>query len=111
MPQYSEERKEEIFRYWVNNPLLTYEQIAKDCKVASKTFYLWRRDEQFMERYHQLCEERFKTLEAQAIEKLSDQVREGNWNAVRYVLDNRGFGAAQKIDVNTPTVITVSIEE
>lgn len=110
MSKYNDERKIQIMRYWVDNPSLTYEQIAKDMKVSSKTFYLWRRDKWFMEKYHELCKERFKTLQALAVEKLGEQVKGGSFNAVKYVLDSQGYNATQKIETNTPTIITVSIE-
>ena len=104
------ERKKDILKYWVFNPQLSYEQICKDMKISSKTFYLWRQDEKFMEQYLKLCQKRFSCLQALAVQKLGEQVQEGNFSAVKYVLDNQGYNATQKIETNTPTVITVTIE-
>ena len=106
----NKERKQDILKYWVFNPHLSYEQICKDMKISSKTFYLWRQDEQFMEQYHKMCQGRFKSLQALAVQKLGEQVQEGSFSAVKYVLDNQGYNATQKIEASTPTVITVSIE-
>ncbi len=106
----NKERRSDIIKYWVFNPDLSYEQICKDMKISSKTFYLWRQDPQFMEQYHKTCQGRFKALQALAVQKLGEQVRDGSFSAVKYVLDNQGYNATQKIETNSPTVITVSIE-
>ena len=106
----NKERKRQILKYWVFNPHLTYEQICKDMKISGKTFYTWRQQPQFMDQYHKLCQGRFKTLQAIAVQKLGEQVIEGNFSAVKYVLDNQGYNATQKIETNSPTVINVTIE-
>ena len=104
MPTVNVERQNALLEYWVNNPNKTYIEICKDCKVAKETFARWRKSEEFMERYKALCQQRFKELEAQAVEKLANAVDKGEWNAVKYVLDGQGYSATQKLDVSTNTI-------
>ncbi len=111
MPTVNKERQENILQYWVNHPELSYDQITKDCKVAKKTFDNYRKDEDFMKRYRELCQQRFKELEAKAVEKLQRAVERGDWNAVKYVLDGQGYSATQKIDVATNTITVNIVEE
>ena len=110
MAALNEARKEEVLQYWVNNPTLPYEQIYKNCNIGKKTFWMLRKDQAFMDRYHQLCQQRFAGLEAKAVAKLEEQVDEGNFSAVKYVLDGQGYAAAQKIDLET-NVIKVSLTD
>ena len=104
MPTLNEERKKNVLEYWVNNPNQTYEQICKATGIARKTFLDLRRNEDFMKQYKELCQQRFKELEAKAIEKLVGQLDDNQWNAIKYVLDNQGYSAAQKVDLNTNTI-------
>lgn len=111
MPVVNEARKENLLQYWVNNPELSFDQITKDCHIAKKTFDSYRKNEDFMKRYRELCQQRFKELEAKAIEKLQKAVERGDWNAVKYVLDGQGYQAAQKIDMNTNTINVNILED
>lgn len=106
-----EDRKRRTLEIWVDNPTLKLEDIAKMARISDKTFYRYRQDKEFMEEYHRMCQDRFKNLEAKAISKLEEQLDNGNFSAVKYVLDGQGYLPNQKIDINTPTVIQVSIDE
>ena len=100
----SEAKREAVLQYWVNNPTATYTQIQKECKVSETAFYRWRKEKEFMDRYHQLCQERFAGLEAKAVAKLEEQVDDGNFSAIKYVLDGQGYAASQKLDINSNTI-------
>lgn len=110
MARLTKEKKRQVLEYWVNNPTLTYADICRDMEIGDKTFYSWRHQDQFMEEYHKLCSKRFKSLQAIAVQKLGEKVFTGEFQAVKYVLDNQGYNATQKVEANVPTVISVSIE-
>lgn len=42
---------------------------------------------------------------------MEDLARDGNFNASKYILDNLGYGATQKIDLDHNLTIEVGIEE
>ena len=110
MPTVNRQRQENVLQFWVNHPEMTYADICSECNIARKTFDNWRKDENFMQQYRTLCQQRFKELEAKAVEKLQKAVEKGDWNAVKYVLDGQGYSATQKLDVSTNT-INVTITE
>ncbi len=110
MPTVNRQRQENVLQFWVNHPEMTYADICLECNIARKTFDTWRKDENFMQQYRTLCQQRFKELEAKAVEKLQKAVEKGDWNAVKYVLDGQGYSAAQKLDISTNT-INVTITE
>lgn len=107
---YTEEDKKRVIQFMVDNPTLTNQQVFERCGVCKSTFYHWKREPWFQEMYHQLCQARFKELESLAVKRLGEQVDTGVFSAIKYVLDGRGYNATQKVDVNVPTVINVSIE-
>lgn len=105
-------RKQKCLEAWINNPNASFEEIADIAGVSYKTFYRYRKEEEFMNTFREMCKKRFESLEAKAIEKLSDLIDDGNFNAVKYALDGLGYSATQKIDANVDgkTDITITIE-
>lgn len=106
-----EERKQKALEAWVNNPTKGYEEIAKIAGIGDKTFWRYRQDEEFMNRYREMCQERFKSLEAKAVSLLDEQLDYKNWNAIKYVLDGLGYKPTDKVEQVSETTIKVSIED
>ena len=102
-------RKQKVLETWVNNPTLSYEQVAETAGVSISTFYRYRHDPEFMEQYHELCKRRFNSLEAKAIEALETQLDIGTWQAVKYVLDGLGYKPADKVEADLTTDVVVNI--
>ena len=50
-----EERRRKALETWVNNPLMSYEQIAEAAGISFTTFYRYRQDEDFMADYKKEC--------------------------------------------------------
>lgn len=67
----------------------------------------------FKERYHEALRYAFNKLEGLAIRTLGDLLVDGNFQATKYVLDNRGYKAEEKskISVSGDMDITINIEE
>lgn len=106
-----EERKQKALEAWVNNPTKTFEEIAEIAGVSDKTFWRYRQDEAFMERYREMCQARFKSMEAKAIDLLNEQLDYKNWNAIKYVLDGLGYKPTDKVEQVSETTIKVSLED
>lgn len=94
------ERMDRVLEVWVANPLMPLEQVARTAGVGDRTFYRYRQDPAFMDRYHEACKEKFKSMEGLAMQKLRDAVEDGNWNAVKYILDGMGYKPTEKVDAN-----------
>lgn len=108
-----EERQNRCLEVWVNNPTMSYEEIAKQAGVDKRTFYRYRQNPDFMRKYQAMCRERFNGFESLAIEKLKEALEKGDFKAVKYTLDGLGYAATQKIDANIDggMDITVSIDD
>ena len=104
-----EERKQRTLEAWVNNPTLTFEEIAKLAGVSDKTFWRYRQDENYMKQYQKMCQARFRRLEAKAIQKLEEQLDEGNFQAVKYTLDSLGYKPTDKVEANVDAPITITV--
>ena len=105
------ERQRRVIDAWCANPLLPYPQIAKLAGVSDVTFWRYRQDENFMKMYHEACEKRFKSLESKALEALEAHLEQGNFQAVKYILDGLGYKATEKVEANVYTDVTINIEE
>lgn len=90
-------------------PELTNEKYAERIGINPATIYKWKKDKEFMDYVHSLCNERFKDTERLAISKLKEQVKKGNWKAIQYVLDSCGYKAETKIDAKIDGIEQISI--
>ena len=108
---YLEERQDKVMEIWLANPTATLARIAEIAEINPTTFWKYRQDKRFMDEYHKRQQEKFKSLEGKAVAKLEEQMDDGNWNAIKYVLDGSGYKPTDKIEQVTETVIKVSIED
>lgn len=107
--QTKNERMNRVLENWLNHPFASFEEIANMSGVNQRTFWLYRKDEEFMNEYSRRCKERFKQLEAPAVALLQEQMENRNWNAIKYVLDGTGYKPTDKVDVQQ-TTINVNVE-
>lgn len=99
----------EMFR---ENPSLGMQEVSLSLGLNKGVVWDWQKAnrEGFGDRYRQTLREAFESLEAPAIGALKDLVEDRNFQAVKYVLDNRGYKAADKVEQVNETTITVNIE-
>lgn len=102
----------EIIRH---NPALSYAAVGKKLGLGETTVWQWyQRDTHgFKEKWDKALKDAFDRLEGLAIQALGDLIVDGNFSAVKYVLDNKNYGATQKIkaDVDSSVDINITIEE
>ena len=93
------------------NPALTFTELSRALGLSDGAVSKWysRNTGNFKELYDELMKLRFAALEAPAITALGELVADKNFNAVKYVLDNRGYKPVEKIqaDINTDIVINI----
>lgn len=66
----------------------------------------------FKDAYDEILKAEFAALEGPAIKCIGDLIREQHsFQAAKYVLDNRGYKAADKIEASVDTNITISVED
>lgn len=106
------QRKKKVLEIWVNNPLLSYEEIADMAGITTMTFWRYRQDDDFMAEYKKMCQARFKSMEAKAVELMKQQMDKGNWQAIKYCLDATGYKPEEKVKATVETTtINLNIED
>jgi hypothetical protein len=105
-----EQNMAHVLEIWLANPLLSFNEIAEKAGISERTFARYRANEAFMSKYDTRCRERFKSLQAKAMEQMEILMEQGNWNATKYALDGNDYGGKQKLEINS-TTIKVSVEE
>lgn len=101
-------KQRKLAELMVSEPNLSNEKYAKQIGIDPSTIYRWKKSDEFNEYVSALCHDRFKDLERLAIRKLREQVENGSWKAIQYVLDSLGYAPKQEIDIKS-TDINISI--
>lgn len=94
----------------VLQPELTNLQYAEEANIDPKTVYKWKKLPEFQDYVHELCLEKFRSLEQLATEKLRQNIIKGNQKAIEYSLDYLGYKPSQKIEADLNTDINIVIE-
>lgn len=84
-----------------SEPLTSGAEIARRVEVDVNTFYRWKKNPEWNDYLHELCQERFKDIEKIAVEKLKENVAKGNQKSIEYVLNYMGYQPEQKIDIRS----------
>lgn len=82
---------------------------ANEIGINEKTFYRWKKEEEFQDYLHKLCKEKFLSFEKKAIRELENQIKEGNWKAIEYVLNGCGYLAPTKLDIDATLENNINI--
>lgn len=103
-------RMDKCLQVWLDNPTIPLDTVADMAGVGRKTFWRYRQDESFMAKYKEEQKKRFAALEGKAVALLDKQMDDGNWNAIKYVLDGNGYKPTEKLDVSANN-ITITIDD
>lgn len=98
---------------FAENPSLTFVAVSKalghEESYISTIYY--RNSYGFRDRYDELLKRKFAELEAPAIVALGDLVKDKQFNAIKYVLDNRGYKPVEKVEANINNDVIITIGE
>mgnify|MGYP004591980171 CR=1 FL=1 len=100
---------ENALETWLSNPLLSFRDVAEKAGISEDTFKLYRDEPTFMDEFHKRNRERFKCMEAKALEVLENKLDDEDWKACEYVLNGLDFGGKTKIEATTATTITINV--
>lgn len=101
-------KQKQLAEIMVAEPELNNEQYAERVGINPATIYKWKKNDEFNEYLHTLCQERFKDMEKLAMQKLREHVERGNWKATQYVLDGLGYKPEEKVDIKN-SAINISV--
>ena len=93
----------------VNDPEKPIDEVAKELGVHRATLWKWRQRPDYKEYEHELCHERFLSLEKLAIQKLKENATKGNQRAVEYLLDYIGYKATEKVETKVSGIQTINV--
>lgn len=103
-------RQRALAELMVLRPELTNLQYAEEAGIDPKTVYRWKKMPEFQDYVHELCLEKFRSLEQLATEKLRENIIKGNQKAIEYSLDYLGYKADTKIKAEVSDNVTITIE-
>ncbi len=92
-------KQKQLAEIMVAEPQLSNEKYAERIGVDPSTIYRWKKNDEFNDYVHTLCQERFKDMEKLAMTKLREHIEKGNWKATQYVLDYMGYKPEETIDI------------
>ena len=93
---------------------LSYEEIARQCEITSKTLWSWRNSKEFTEfqdELKRLNDIRWQAAEDAAREGAISLCREGNQKMIEFVMKNLGYNPSTKVEAEVNQTINISIEE
>ena len=105
-------KERQLAEIMASEPSLSNAQYAERINVSEKTVYVYKRKPEFNEYLSALCKERFADMEKLAVQKLKEQVKNNNWKAIQYVLDNTGYKMPEQQEIQMSTeIIKVSVAD
>jgi hypothetical protein len=83
----------------VYQPYMALNMVAKECGIHRDTLHRWRTEvPEFKEALDKAIKERWKAAEAMAVNGMINLAQEGNYNAIKYLLDNLGYKPVDKVE-------------
>ena len=98
----------------VYSPHMTLNMVCKEVDVSRDTLHRWRNDnEEFKTALDKATKDRWKAAEQMAVNTMINLCSEGNFQAVKYMLDNLGYKPVEKMEakVDATTNIVIEIED
>lgn len=104
-------RQQELLEYMLANPMLPETVCAKNCGVPNSTYFNWKKKGEFPAELDRRIKEQWKDSERAAVDTMLSLMREGRYDATKYVLDNLGYKAADKIEADIRNDIVINLDE
>jgi len=103
-------RQKELLEYMLAHPQLPETVCARECGVPNSTYFDWKKKGEFTAELDRRLKELWKDSERLAVETMLSLCREGRFDATKYILDNLGYKAVDKIQADVNTEINISID-
>lgn len=109
----TEARQNAFLDAYLENPILSMKAHAEQLGINYRTVYNWkdRNINGFADKLQERLSRKWEEAKQMASEQMFSLAREGDFKAVKYILDYHGYAPTQKVDakVESKTVINVSI--
>lgn len=105
-------KQQKALELLIYSPYMTQQMIAKEVGVHRDTIRVWKEENQeFKAALEKGIKDRWKSAEAMAVNGMIALAQEGNFQAIRYMLDNLGYKPVEKIEADINSEINIVIEE
>lgn len=91
------------------NPLITDIEAGKQMGVSRNTIAEWKNRPEFKEEYKRRLKEKWDSAELMAIEMMQNLAREGDFRAVKYILDSQDYAPTTKIEAEVKEDLVIRI--
>lgn len=93
------------------NPGLSFCAISKQLGLGDNTVRRWYRNDLngFQNKWDEALKDAFHRLEGLAIQCMGDLIVDGNFQAAKYVLDNRGYKPVDKVEAKVDATQDINI--
>ena len=95
----------------VANPTMRLKEVAAALGISEDTAQRYNADSETQAIIKELAHKRFDSLAAKAVAACEEKVLNGEWAAIKFVLENTGYKLPEQVDLNTPNTITIQIGE
>lgn len=85
--------------------------IAEQLEINPSTLWRWKQNEEFAKELEAENRRKFKSLQQQALQTLERLLKEGNFNAAKYILDGNGYAPTEKQEIKMDAKIEVDYGE
>ena len=92
------------------NPMMPDTEIAKQLDINRNTVREWKKKPEFQEELKRRLREQWEDSERMAVDTMQSLVREGDFKAAKYILDNLGYSAPVEVKADINSSITINIE-
>lgn len=103
-------RQKNLLEFMLSNPTLPETVCARQCGVPNSTYFAWKQKGEFTAELDRRIKEQWKDSERMATDQMESLAREGNFQAVKYILDNLGYKPIEKVQAEVNTTINISID-
>lgn len=93
----------------VYSPYMTQNMVASECGVHRETIRRWKHEPEFKAELDKAIKERWDDAEAMAVNGMIALASEGNFQALKYMLDNKGYKPVDKIEANVKSDVVLRI--
>lgn len=104
-------RMNKTLNLWLANPSWTDRKLCAEAGIDITTFWRYKHNPVFMQTYTTACREMFSSLQAKAIQALSDKIDSRDFQAIKFALEGNDYTSKQKIEVSGDTNIKITIDE
>jgi transposase-like protein len=85
--------------------------IAEEVGVNPSTLWRWKQTEEFQQKLEEENRRKFKDLQTQALKAMENLIKNGSFQAAKYILDGNNYAPTEKHEMQLDAKIEVDYGE